>query len=115
MPIRQQTAEEAYLAVLEQAGCSMPNRDSIDTRIMEEVRTGTATYGDNGIVNNPSEVGGWPALATGTPYTDSDHDGMADSWEIENGLNPDDPSDRNKTDSIGYTMLENFLNSIDNL
>ena len=35
--------------------------------------------------------------------------------EIDNGLNPDDPNDRNNTDDIGYTMLENSLNSIDNL
>ena len=115
MPIRQQTAEDAYVSVLDHAGCSLPNRDSIDSRIIEEVRTGTATFGNNGIINNPSEVGGWPNLASGTAYTDSDHDGMPDSWENAHGLNPNDPDDRNNTDSIGYTMLENFLNSIDNL
>ena len=37
------TAEEAYRLVLEGAGCSK-QRDAIDTRIVEETRTGTATY-----------------------------------------------------------------------
>jgi len=54
MPIKEQTAHDAYQAVLDHAGCSLPNRDTIDTRIIEEVRNGTATYGDNGFVNSPS-------------------------------------------------------------
>jgi pectate lyase len=35
MPIRQQTAEEAYRLVLQHAGASLPKRDSIDARIVE--------------------------------------------------------------------------------
>jgi hypothetical protein len=113
MAIRQETAEQAYETVLEQAGCVRPNRDSVDARIIEEVRNGTATYGDNGFITTPDDVGGWPELASGTPYTDSDHDGMSDAWETQNGLEPNDPEDRNLTDPVGWTMLERFLNSID--
>ncbi|MEN8908349.1 MAG: LPXTG cell wall anchor domain-containing protein, partial [Clostridiales bacterium] len=113
MPIRQQTAEEAYKTVLDTVGCSKPNRDSVDKRIIEEVRTGTATYGENGLITTPTDVGGWPALASGTAPLDSDHDGMPDSWETSNGLNPKDASDRNKKDSVGYTMLEKYINSDD--
>jgi pectate lyase len=112
MPINQHTAEEAYLAVLDHVGCSFPSRDEVDARIIDEVRTGTATYGENGIINSPSEVGGWPELATGTPYTDSDHDGMADDWETANGLNPNDASDRNDIGNGGYTNLELFINGL---
>ena len=113
MPIRQETAEEAYLSVLEHAGCSLPNRDSVDRRIIEEVRNGTYTYGNNGFVTKPSDVGGHPSLQNGTPPADSDHDGMPDAWENANGLNPNNANDRNNTDSIGYTMLENYINSLD--
>ena len=109
MPINQETAEQAYLSVLDGVGCSLPNRDTIDKRIIEEVRTGTATYGRNGIIDKPSDVGGWPVLAAGTPYTDSDKDGMSDEWETANGLNPNDPSDRNGIGEGGYTNLEVFL------
>ncbi len=112
MPINQQTPEEAYNMVLDHAGCSLPVRDTVDKRIIEEVRNGTATYGDNGIITYPGDVGGWPELANGTPPVDSDHDGMPDSWETDNGLDPDNPDDRNSLGPNGYTMLENYLNSL---
>ncbi|MEN8907780.1 MAG: cellulose binding domain-containing protein [Clostridiales bacterium] len=115
MPIRQQTAEDAYIDVLKDVGCSLPNYDSVDSRIIEEVRNGTATYGSNGFISTPSEVGGHPSLKNGTAPTDSDHDGMPDSWENKNGLDPNNSNDRNNKDSKGYTMLENYLNSIDSL
>ena len=112
MPINQQTAEEAYQAVLEYAGSSLPNRDALDARIMEEVRTGTATKGDHGFVKNPMMSGGWPELKSGPAPADSDHDGMPDAWEKDKGLDPNDAADGNKVASDGYTMLEKYLNSI---
>jgi len=112
MAINQQTAEEAYQSVLDQAGCSLPARDAVDTRIMDEVRTGTANYGNNGIIDVPSDVGGWPVLQSAPAPTDTDHDGMPDDWEIANGLNKDIPDDRNDTIDGGYTNLEVYLNSI---
>ncbi|MXZ00362.1 pectate lyase, partial [Candidatus Poribacteria bacterium] len=44
VPINQQTAEEAYHAVLESVGASLPKRDAIDARIVDETRNGYATY-----------------------------------------------------------------------
>jgi hypothetical protein len=111
MPINQQSAEEAYLSVLEHAGCSFPKRDAADERIIEEVRNGTATYG-NGFASSPGAVGGYPVLAGGTAYTDTDKDGMSDDWESSRGLNPNDPADRNAIGEGGYTNLEVFLYSL---
>jgi len=111
MPINQQTAEEAFQAVLDSVGCSFPNRDAVDARIIEEVHNGTATYGV-GFINGPTTVGGWPTLATGPAPDDTDHDGMPDSWEDTNGLNKNDPEDRNGIGEGGYTNLENYINSI---
>jgi pectate lyase len=114
MAIDQETPEEAYRTVLEHAGCSFPNRDAIDKRIIEEVRTGTAKYGNNGIITTPSDVGGWPTLRSGTAPVDSDHDGMPDTWEKDSGLNPDDAFDGAKDrDGDGYTNLEEYLNGSD--
>jgi len=114
MPINQQTAEEAYKAVLDGAGCSLPNRDVIDTRIIKEVRTGTASKGNNGFVDTPSMSGGWPSLKSGTAPTDSDHDGMPDAWETAHGLDPSIKDDGNKTkmSAEGYTNLEMYLNEL---
>jgi len=111
MPIAQQPAEQAYKAVLEGAGCSLPTRDVIDIRIIEEVRNGTASKGDNGLVDNPSMAGGWPSLKSGTAPTDSDHDGMPDDWEDKYGLDPSGASDTSQDkDGDGYTNIEEYLN-----
>jgi len=114
MPINEQTAEEAYKAVLADVGASRPRRDAIDERIIEEVRSGTALNGDKGFVDCPADTV-LPELNSTPAPQDSDNDGMPDEWELANGLDPNDDSDRNDTDDIGYTMLEKYLNSIDSL
>ena len=46
----------------------------------------------------------------GEPPKDSDHDGMADDWERQVGLNPQDPADASRDrDGDGYTNLEAYL------
>ena len=50
----------------------------------------------------------------GTPYEDSDHDAMPNTWETVHGLNPHDASDGPKdADGDGYTNVEEFLNGTD--
>ena len=127
MPINQQTAEEAFKAVLENAGAHLPKRDVIDSRIIKEVQGGYATYEGksykkenevadptrvSGIIDTQEDVGGWPELKSTPAPTDTDQDGMPDKWENKNGLDPDNADDRNKVASDGYTMLEKYLNSI---
>lgn len=44
---------------------------------------------------------------------DTDQDGMPDEWEKQNGLNPNNPDDRNgDNNKDGYTNLEEYLNRI---
>ena len=114
MPIRRQSAKDAYLAVLDHAGCSLPKRDSIDTRIIEEVRNGTATHGRNGIITTPADVGGWPELQSGIAPVDSDNDGMPDEWELKFSLSPQDAADATQdSDKDGYSNVEEYLNGTD--
>ena len=113
MPFNQESPEEAYQAVLQHVGCSLPKRDVIDARIIEEVRTGTATYGNNGIITAPNDVGSWPELKSEPAPVDTDHDGMPDAWETERGLNPHDDADGAKDrDGDGYTNLEEYINGL---
>lgn len=101
-----QSAEEAYTAVLAKAGASRA-RDAVDARILAGVADGTGR-----IIDSQDQVGGWPQLAAGTPWTDTDADGMPDAWEAAHGLNPtvaDGAADR---DGDGYTNLEDWLNSL---
>ena len=113
MSINQQTPQDAYEAVLEHVGCSLPNRDSIDKRIIEEVRTGTATFGNHGIITTPDDVGGWPDLKSAPAPVDTDKDGMPDEWETAHNLNSKNADDRNDyTISTDYTNLEVYLDSL---
>ena len=127
LAIDQQTAEEAYILVLKNAGAILPKRDVIDARIIEETRTGSATYEGKsyknehqvadsgltcGIIDTQKDVGGWPELSSAPAPKDSDHDGMPDVWEKKKGLDPGNPEDRNQINQDGYTMLETYLNSL---
>jgi hypothetical protein len=113
MPIRgEQTAEAAYTSVLADVGVTRPKRDSIETRIVEETKNGTASTSRKGLVACPGDTV-LPDLKSTPAPADADHDGMPDAWETANGLNPNDASDRNKTWGPGFTMLEKYLNSID--
>lgn len=65
-----------------------------------------------GIITDVRQMGGYPEYK-GTPYVDTDKDGMPDEWEIANGLNPNDPSDANKDcTGDGYTNIEKYINGI---
>ena len=110
--ITEQTAQEAYPLVLESVGASLV-RDPIDKRIIDEVHSGTASYGNAGIIDAQDDVGGWPVLNSSPVQMDTDQDGMPDEWENQNGLNPNDPEDRNGDENNdGYTNLEEYLNSL---
>ncbi|MFV2009957.1 MULTISPECIES: cellulose binding domain-containing protein [unclassified Micromonospora] len=104
-PVTTDSAGAAYARVLAQGGAMPWRRDSVDRRIIDSVRQ------QNGrIINNVSDVGGWPTLVSEPAPTDTDSDGMPDYWEQALGLNPSNAADRNNTDAAGYTMLENYLN-----
>jgi hypothetical protein len=76
--------------------------DSNDSRVVQEYRTNT------GPSQYPTD--GTPSTITGsTPYPDADLDGMSDTWETANGLNPANANDRNTVHSTGYRMLDFFL------
>jgi hypothetical protein len=126
-------ANEAYDFVLKNTGASLPKRDEVDHRIVEEVRTGNIKYTEGGktgigsqfvkrrlpadsykmgIITHPSQVGGYPEYK-GQPYKDSDNDGMPDAWEVKNGLNPRSAADASKDrNNDGYTNIEEYLNSV---
>jgi len=102
------SAAVAYEQVLNGAGALMPKRDAVDQRLVNDVRTGGGF-----IIHTPTERGGWPVLASGTPAPDADRDGMPDTWETGLGLNPRDASDaKGDGDGDGYTNIEEYLNSI---
>lgn len=102
-----ETALEAFKAVMDHVGASY-RRDAVDERVLKDVENGTGR-----IIDSQDEVGGWPEYKTYNVSKDSDKDGMPDQWEITNGLDPEDPDDRNRdANRNGYTNLEDYLNGI---
>ena len=93
---------------LDENGNWLSNRDAVDLRLIQEYRDGTGQ-----IPYDENSVGGYPTIAPGTPYIDTDHDAMPDAWETAHGFNPNDVSDGNgDADGDGYTNVEEFLNGI---
>jgi len=118
--VKTQSAVEAYDDVLNNVGCNFPELDEHDTRVIAEVRSGTTKFkgsktGLPGLPDSQEDVGGWenyPEIHR-PPDWDTDGDGMPNVWEIQHGLNPDDPADGNQDlNGDGYTNLEKYLNSL---
>jgi hypothetical protein len=105
--VQTQSAAEAFELVLRNAGATRPRRDSVDARIISNVRNGTGK-----IINDEREVGGWPAYASGEPRVDTARDGIPDEWKKAHGLQLNDPNVANAVNADGYTMLEVYLNSL---
>lgn len=133
-----QTAYDASLAVLADAGATLPKRDAHDTRIVAEAKgelpvtrysyttpDGQVTPkkgSNNGIIDTQVNLvspedraagkDAWSVYKTsGTDEAqpDTDRDGMPDAWEIAHGLNPNDYSDFRIIGPSGYTNLEIYL------
>lgn len=105
-PVRTTAPAIAYGEVLAGAGATKPKRDAADIRVVQAVKNRTGAL----LVNNPEDVGGWPALQKGQPYSDLDRDGVSDAWERSNGMNLNDAKDGAKDfDGDGWTNLEEFL------
>lgn len=138
-PLTIMSANDSYAYVLKNAGATLPNRDAVDARVVEMVRTGkvaaahatpadlklTADVGyaqrwvdevaegvTKGYITNPAQVGGYPAYS-GTPYKDTDGDGLPDEWETAHGLDPRNPADAvQDANGDGYTNIEDFINGL---
>ncbi len=94
-------ASELVNELINNVGASLPTRDAVDIRIIDHFNNGDGTI---------SSSGEYPTILNGTALADTDNDGMPNVWEIENGLNINDASDRNDIQEDGYTNLEYYIN-----
>lgn len=104
-----QDPETAYKEVLDKAGATYPKRDSVDARIINDVKNGTGRF-----ANTEKENGGlaYNDFVKREKDFDKDADGIKDTWETANGLNPEDSSDSILYSENGYTNIENYVNSL---
>ncbi|MBQ9652583.1 MAG: pectate lyase [Prevotella sp.] len=118
------TAEEAYNLVTQYSGACKGGYDALDTQFINDTKqyqaTATGSGLDQGFINtendNTAIVATYgstlPPLTEGSKWTDTDGDGMPDTWETSHELNPNDPSDGNLKNAEGYTNLEIYMNSL---
>ena len=132
-----QSADEAYSAVCQHAGASLPRYDEEDRRLLDEAAGlrdpefhGQTIKTYLGIIDSQNDItfiaedyfhagdsvaGGYPfldALPCDSLALDTDGDGMPDLYETEQNLNPADPADGAMVTESGYTNLELFLNGV---
>ena len=104
-PVTTQSAEDAYDSVLAQAGACWWNRDSVDTRLINDVINTTG-----GIIDSQNEVGGYPVIPVENRPAgfDTDLDGMPNYWEAWYGT-ADSSADNAGLGAGGYTHIEQYL------
>lgn len=118
-PVDASSAEQALQNIIAHAGASK-SRDQVDQLLINEL----LSYGQQGArvngtwrgIENETELGLNNVVGTirgGNAAQDSDGDGMADSWEAQNGLNPSNPNDAmGDINANGYTNIEDYINSL---
>ncbi len=81
-------------------------RDIIARKSLTDLQTRTGQW-DN---YRPSNL--MAGLVVTAPPIDTDGDGMPNSWETQNGLNPNDGNDHTTVMSSGYTAIEDYINGL---
>lgn len=98
------TAAQIKSKVLANAGANL-FVDGTDQQLFTDINSGTGS-----LIDNPSEVGGWPSLANlSSVPLDTDGDGMPDAYEAAQGLNKNSAADGAADSGDGYTHLEKYL------
>ena len=93
-------ANQVASDIMPKVGCSFPNRDAVDIRLINQYNTNTGRIATSGT---------YPTISGGVAPTDANNDGIPDSWANANmpsGANYDDiaPS--------GYTWIEQYINGL---
>jgi pectate lyase len=92
---------------LDCSGNFLGNRDSQDARVIAQYKAGGSGNFFTGQFSAPS-------IASGSPCTESQHDGIPDQWKQLNGLSTSDSTLYKQTAPNGFTYLENYLNGTSN-
>ena len=132
-PVTMTSATEAYRMVLAGAGATLPRRDAVDERIIQEVETGKVwsegreftpppmkglarnNFGTagNGIITATSQVGGYPAYQ-GAPIKALCPDGIPLSWKVKYHLDTNEVDLAQKDlQGDGYTVMDKYLDGLD--
>lgn len=125
-----ESAEDSYDHVLSFAGngISPELRTAVDLQCAEEAMNGTGYHSGTASYDsaNDSEKANidkykiqcgvtyeYPSAVLTKTITDNDNDGMDDFWELERGLDPNDPNDyKGDYCGQGYMNIEYYINDL---
>lgn len=94
-------AQAAYEKVLATAGATLPRRDSIDARVVADVKNGTGR-----IINQEEEVGGFSGVKPETRVFE-----IPAEWKAENNMGSAKETDIVQDGEFaGYTWIEAYVN-----
>lgn len=111
LPTPLQSAKEAYEAVLDDVGATLPARDATDLRIVNTVRAGNGKVIEK--ETDLPEDQRWPDYRSLPSPKDTDGDGIPDFWEYQFALNPGDAGDAAAISAGGYANIEHYFNNTD--
>lgn len=106
-----QSAPDGYAQVLAEVGATLPARDAVDLRIVNDVRNGTGRIIDKE-TDLPLEQR-WPTYHSLPAPADRDGDGIPDFWEEQFGLDANNPRDSRAIGHGGYANIEHYCNNTD--
>lgn len=108
VPVTADVPEKAYQQIIQHAGASL-YRDKADQRMIAQLRS----LGKEGeILWTELQAGGEEKITSGSVATDTDGDGIPDTWERQRQLDPAKPEDAAALASDGYTQLEHYFQSL---
>ena len=112
MPLPILPVEEVFGAVAGMVGDRLPEGrralDPIDRQVVADLERRSGR-----IIDDPSDIGGYPVLAGGVMPPDRDGDGMSDDWERRHeGLDPDRFDAWEDRDRDGWANLEEYLSAL---
>ncbi len=114
-PVTTQSAASAYGQVIDHVGNWWWNRDAIDSRVINNVKTNTGPP-IGAAAPNATELAKLLAAPMNTHPAgwDFDNDGMPNAWELAHGLNPNSPGAtpdwKLDFDNDGYINLLEYVN-----
>ena len=110
-PIPVTSFAQAYTDVVTNEDVGAQPLDSVDQRLVDAPDNGDSWSSVN--IPSPHGSGSFPTLTTGTVPTDTDNDGVPDSYETSPlGSNPNVSDSQLDHNSDGYTNLEDWVHSI---
>ena len=109
IPVRTQSAEEAYKQVVEKGGATKPVRDNITSYVAQTVKDGNGC-----IPGTPTDWpdGGYGKYPEAKAPLDENQNGIPDKWEISHGLDLKNTKATGRDLDPKYDNIEIYMNSL---